>query len=218
MTLPKTHPLYVAAQVLEKNWWDLPNGVEVIRALEAAGYKVVGPQPTDEMVEAGRYYTGKASLRLSIAAAPTITETEKGGWADTGGAGYAGRALRDRGQEGSVKPCIYCNCLTIPRDMPNKDKMRIAGLAKGDPCATLHVRFRRPTKEHLMRRADGGRSIPGNIAVACAWCNSNRGERSVLEHKLLMQELVRRKWHPCHNALMCDKRRRRQLSAFMAGR
>lgn len=79
MTIPKTHPLYGAVEAMREEFDSISvyGPAYAIRVLEAAGYKVVGPEPTREMVSAGRYYTGKASLRLSIAAAPTITGTEK---------------------------------------------------------------------------------------------------------------------------------------------
>lgn len=112
MTLPKTHPLYgavetlsdlisfrryrVSAATLKKMDLDVAlkhveaEALETIRALESAGYRVVGLESIPDIAEAaGNHawttYKHKGQwewqklLRISIAAAPTITETEKGG-------------------------------------------------------------------------------------------------------------------------------------------
>lgn len=63
----------------QKSRW-MTGAVGPIRALEAAGYKVVGPEPTDEMVarvnSVAFLSPGMADelLREAIAAAPTLTE------------------------------------------------------------------------------------------------------------------------------------------------
>lgn len=87
MTLPRTHPLHGAVEALD-NARDITisSGVLVIRALEAAGYRVVGPEPTEAMeVHVNQtldfFLDGVPLKRLiqeAIAAAPTITETENG--------------------------------------------------------------------------------------------------------------------------------------------
>lgn len=41
---------------------------------------------------------------------------------------------------------------------------------------------RQATLEHLTRRIDGGLNEPGNLVMACCWCNSTRGARPVLVH------------------------------------
>lgn len=43
------------------------------------------------------------------------------------------------------------------------------------------------TLEHLKRRADGGTDHRDNYAVACARCNSQRGEMSWVEFATLMR-------------------------------
>lgn len=37
------------------------------------------------------------------------------------------------------------------------------------------IPFAATTIEHLVRRADGGRTTMENCAIACCWCNHNRG-------------------------------------------
>lgn len=125
MTLSKTHPLRGAVAAIDAYLLD-SYGEAAIRALEAAGYRVVGPEPTEaqwgglaraivmwcqmtgphtpvsllqhlertgetppdwlltdpEMLCLGALSKGTISAfvwRAMLAAAPTITETEKGG-------------------------------------------------------------------------------------------------------------------------------------------
>ena len=96
-TIPKTHPLYGAVEALVKSYgrpvlpgseveWLEPHfvvrAIDAIRALESAGYKVVGPEPTSDMVTAVSdgmeefmlRETAEALARDTIAAAPTLTE------------------------------------------------------------------------------------------------------------------------------------------------
>lgn len=121
MTLPKTHPLYGAHQCLAREECMAEMGVgnlcesngtgacqscqnvagKRIRALESAGYRVVGPEPTEaelvaglragnplgELVDWQRQGFDDSTntreemaqvLRAAHAAAPTVTETKKG--------------------------------------------------------------------------------------------------------------------------------------------
>lgn len=55
---------------------------------------------------------------------------------------------------------------------------------------------RTATKEHLMRRAEGGKRTKFNIVAACGFCNSNRGTAPVEEHKAAMLALVSAGSHP----------------------
>ena len=93
MTIPKTHPLYGAVEAMREEFDSISvyGPAYAIRVLEAAGYKVVGPEPTDEML--CELFDGDLErvvdrtlrpwlydrLQAAIAAAPTITETEKSG-------------------------------------------------------------------------------------------------------------------------------------------
>jgi len=44
------------------------------------------------------------------------------------------------------------------------------------------AKFRMATREHLIKRQDGGTNQIFNVVMACAWCNNQRGDRSVLDH------------------------------------
>lgn len=41
------------------------------------------------------------------------------------------------------------------------------------PSADLY-----PTREHLIRRADGGKTVLGNLVIACRKCNNERQEQT----------------------------------------
>lgn len=43
-------------------------------------------------------------------------------------------------------------------------------------------KYRLATREHLIKRQDGGTNQIFNVVMACAWCNNQRGDRSVLGH------------------------------------
>lgn len=49
------------------------------------------------------------------------------------------------------------------------------------------ARKREATKEHLTRRADGGTGKAHNIVLACAGCNSKRGDTDWQVYKALKQ-------------------------------
>lgn len=104
-SLPKTHPLYGAVESIcdvilharfgrSMDWFRKNQGqasvakveaqaADIIRALESAGYKVVGPESIGTMASAVpnpfvRKSMVEDMLSAAIAAAPTITGTEKG--------------------------------------------------------------------------------------------------------------------------------------------
>lgn len=92
MTLPKTHPLYGARNVLVDALYFLgigSNRTEIegiaetfVRDLESAGYRVVGPESVGVMAGGVpnpfvRKSMVEDMLSAAIAAAPTITGTEK---------------------------------------------------------------------------------------------------------------------------------------------
>lgn len=49
-----------------------------------------------------------------------------------------------------------------------------------------------PTVEHLTKVVDGGGYDRENIALACKLCNSNRGEYSVEDWKIVCKQVI---WH-----------------------
>lgn len=85
--------------------------------------------------------------------------------------------------------CYYCACKTFhwerPQDMPDR-RRRIVVRTQPE---------RRATREHLVRRADGGGNGP-NIVLACAFCNHCRDERTVQEHKAYILALIAEGRHP----------------------
>jgi hypothetical protein len=82
--------------------------------------------------------------------------------------------------------CFYCEGETW---------FRVGVLSPGTPKPKHFSPWARATKEHLVRRADGGPNA-GNIAMACFFCNTSRNARSVAEHKEDMLNQVRLGLHP----------------------
>lgn len=62
--------------------------------------------------------------------------------------------------------CFYCNC---PMWQASPEKF-----AQEHHLTLKQARAFKCTAEHLLARSEGGTNAPGNIAAACAFCNSMR--------------------------------------------
>lgn len=93
--------------------------------------------------------------------------------------------------------CFYCGSrMYVPNVDRKADFLADAGFRPSQRGSARFLRYSRETKEHLVRRADGGRGANGNIVKSCAWCNSNRGLRAPDEHKMWIADLICRGEHP----------------------
>lgn len=73
--------------------------------------------------------------------------------------------------------CFYCG---LPTWLQGEDVRKFQGK---HGIATLdRARKREATREHLHRRADGGRNAFPNFLMACLGCNSERGNTPSLLH------------------------------------
>lgn len=85
--------------------------------------------------------------------------------------------------------CYYCT-----RESWHHEFETIESFAGRHKIGTADVRkFRLATREHLIKRQDGGTNQAFNVVMACAWCNSNRGDRSVLAHVKFCRQHFRAK-------------------------
>lgn len=57
--------------------------------------------------------------------------------------------------------------------------------------------YRMASVEHRARKVDGGADVPGNLAMACAFCNSSRGAAPPERHAAAMRAMVAAGTHPC---------------------
>jgi hypothetical protein len=69
-------------------------------------------------------------------------------------------------------------------------------IKKGGHLSKKLVRMSKRTKEHLVRKADGGGDTPNNIVYAHMYCNSCRDDRTVEEHKAYIQKELKNGTHP----------------------
>jgi HNH endonuclease len=70
------------------------------------------------------------------------------------------------------------------------------GLRQGQPHSALLMRYMRETKEHLLKRSDGGSDSGSNIVLAHQYCNSSRGDRSPQQHRAWIRQLLAEGGHP----------------------
>jgi hypothetical protein len=93
--------------------------------------------------------------------------------------------------------CFYCGSrMYVPNVDRKDDFLARAGFRPSQRGRARFIRYSRETKEHLVRKIDGGAGLLGNIVRACAWCNSCRGGTPVDEHRIRMAELVCLGLHP----------------------
>ncbi len=92
--------------------------------------------------------------------------------------------------------CCYCDGATwlAFREGRNAARRRL-GIVAGTPGAGNALTAARATREHLIKRADGGTDA-GNLKLACLACNVRRGDSTPDEHRADMQKLVAAGLHP----------------------
>lgn len=73
--------------------------------------------------------------------------------------------------------CYYCLRETFN---PNWEKFEAAAIRFDMSRQTIILRM--ATREHLIKRQDGGTDQDFNIVMACFECNTQRDDRSVLKH------------------------------------
>ena len=96
--------------------------------------------------------------------------------------------------------CVYCECETwLPWQKRQEARLRAKWDMPGQRSLACQLAFpyRMATVEHLRRRAEDGNDAPANLAMACAFCNSSRHERTPEIHALVMCALKRVGRHPC---------------------
>ncbi len=121
--------------------------------------------------------------------------------------------------------CCYCDGDTW---MPRRETREQASLRLGVPIATpgsaKMLRAARATREHVHRRADGGKDGFSNIKMACMYCNSQRWENDLDVHRIDMQVLVAAGLHPTNRPRAVDdlkehrKRGNRAIKLLRAGK
>lgn len=84
--------------------------------------------------------------------------------------------------------CFYCE---EPAWLPTEAAMEdVDREAVKDPAQASRrrkaLRDKKATREHLIKRSDNGSDDDWNIVMACAYCNHNRQEATVEEHKIAM--------------------------------
>ena len=96
--------------------------------------------------------------------------------------------------------CRYCGCETwLPWQRRQEGTLRARWDMPAQRSLACQLAFdcRMATVEHLRRRADAGDDTPANLAMACAYCNSSRHDRTPERHEQVMRELKRAGRHPC---------------------
>ncbi|GJE77761.1 HNH endonuclease [Methylorubrum suomiense] len=95
--------------------------------------------------------------------------------------------------------CCYCGCQTyLPRSEPRAVVAARFGLALGQPGVKKALRRRTATREHIVRKADGGGDNRRNLTIACHLCNITRGAASPDQHRAAIARAVAAGIHPNH--------------------
>lgn len=112
----------------------------------------------------------------------------------------------DRLFDAAAGLCSYCGCDTyLSRRETGPDAMKRFSIPD-KPGSARALAWRHATLERLVRHADGGTYVRENIALACAFCNSYRGDASPEHHRTAMLELAAIRLHPNHLAKPSIKR------------
>lgn len=81
--------------------------------------------------------------------------------------------------------CCYCGSAVYLRGIEPGSFAKIRlGIRESQ------LKFRIGTLEHLRKQSDGGDDSADNLALACARCNSIRGEMTWLDFKSLMEPVA----------------------------
>ncbi len=96
--------------------------------------------------------------------------------------------------------CLYCGCETwLPGERRQEARLRAKWDMPGARSMACQLAFgyRMASVEHLRRRSEGGGDEPGNLAMACAYCNSSRREATPEAHGAAMRSMIEAGRHPC---------------------
>lgn len=95
--------------------------------------------------------------------------------------------------------CCYCGCLTHNPDRERGkefcERLGVIPHSRGSKKLRCYMTA---TREHLIRKVEGGSDAAGNLALACHYCNSVRQNATVEDHRYEMLALVAAGLHPCH--------------------
>lgn len=94
--------------------------------------------------------------------------------------------------------CVYCDGKTYFRLGRSLSELcqRFPDLRRGERGAKRKRRYFIATREHMVRKTDGGNNEQQNLVLACAYCNSCRGDATPDQHRAAMQKLVEEGRHP----------------------
>jgi hypothetical protein len=96
--------------------------------------------------------------------------------------------------------CRYCDCETwLPAQRRSETRLRARWDMPGSRSLACQLAFdyRMATVEHLRGRDGTDADRPGNLAMACAFCNSSRHDRTPEAHRIAMLALRDGGAHPC---------------------
>jgi hypothetical protein len=100
--------------------------------------------------------------------------------------------------------CWYCDGRTWLVGAESADQVRARlQIPKGVPWAAKMLRSAMATREHIVRKVDGGRDA-GNLKMACHACNVRRGDSPPDVHRIDMQVLVAAGLHPTNRTALAD--------------
>lgn len=99
--------------------------------------------------------------------------------------------------------CMYCDLpmRDVNSDGPTTSRaewLSLFEIAEGWRKSRKMIKYVRKTKEHIIRKCDGGSDDESNIGYAHMFCNSFRGDATPKAHRKRMLRMVREKTHPLY--------------------
>lgn len=96
--------------------------------------------------------------------------------------------------------CCYCGCETyLPGRDPRPVVLARFGLVAGAPGVKKALRRRAATREHIVRKTEGGGDNRRNLALACHHCNVTRNAAAPDEHRAAIARAIAAGIHPNHS-------------------
>lgn len=92
-----------------------------------------------------------------------------------------------------LNTCYYCGLRIIRSEMEFK---YVSNLLEDMPLYKKFNQYAQKSREHLIKKCDGGKTVKDNIVIAHVFCNSSRQDKTPEEQKEMMKYMLEKGTHP----------------------